>query len=182
MILFLAMIDSEEDKTKFEYIYTQYRQLMFYIAKGIIHNDDLAEDAVQQAFLRIIDNLQKINDPNCPQTKSYVVIIVKHAALDMIKQQSRHRHSSFEEIEENGMIIEDLSAAPDGETDYQILISSIQSLPQNYTDILLLKYVHGYSVEEISGMLNLSVQNIRKILQRARNKLEQKLRKEGEME
>lgn len=182
MLLLLAMIDNEEDKSKFEQLYNQYRQLMFYIAKGILHDDSLAEDAVQQAFVKIIDNLQKIIDPDCPQTKSYVVIIVKHAALDMLKQRNRHKDFSYEEMKENGGMGERVPSTLDGEAEYRILISAIRSLPQNYTDVLSLRYINGYSVEEISKMLNLSMANTRKILQRARNKLEQILREEGVME
>jgi RNA polymerase sigma factor, sigma-70 family len=176
------MIDNEEDKSKFELIYSQYRQLMFYIANEILHDKHLAEDAVQQAFLKTIDNLQKIHDVNCPQTKSYIVIITRSVSLDMLRHRNRHRNLSFEEIEDNEDLTEDFSLTLEGRTDYQILISAIQSLPQNYKNVLLLKYVHEYSTQEISKALGLSLENAKKILQRARKKLEQILREEGVLE
>lgn len=180
MLLFFDMLDTEEDKSKFELIFNQYKQLMFYIANGILHDENLAEDAVQQAFLKIINNFQKIHDVKCPQTKSYIVIIIKSISLDILRHQNRHKDVSYEEIEDNENLTGGIS--PEGKTDYQLLISAIQSLPQNYRNVLLLKYVHGCSMQEISTILGLSLENVKKILQRARKKLEQILREEGVLE
>lgn len=182
VLLFFDILDTEEDKSKFELLYGQYKQLMFYIANEILHDENLAEDAVQQAFLKIINNFQKIHDVKCPQTKSYIVIIIKSISLDMLRRQNRHKDFSYEEIEDNEDLKEDIFLTLEGKTDYQLLISAIQSLPQNYKNVLLLKYVHGYSMQEISTTLGLSLENVKKILQRARRKLEQILRDEGVLE
>ena len=56
----LQTIESEEDKSKFEGIYYRYRKLMFHVAMKILHNRQDAEDAVHQAFVSIIENLEKI--------------------------------------------------------------------------------------------------------------------------
>lgn len=57
MLIYLALIEVEEDKRKFERIYLSYKQTMFYVANRILKNHHTSEDAVHQAFLRIIDNL-----------------------------------------------------------------------------------------------------------------------------
>lgn len=57
MLIYLAAINSDEDKTKFELIYRQYRNLMYYVANQILHNICDAEDVVHQAFLKIIEIL-----------------------------------------------------------------------------------------------------------------------------
>ena len=51
MLLYMAMIESEEDRSKFEIIFYEYRDLMYSVAKKILHDDRDAEDAVQEAFL-----------------------------------------------------------------------------------------------------------------------------------
>ena len=53
------MIETEEDKVKFEQIYETYRDLMFRVASQILRNDHDAEDAVHQAFVSIIRVLIK---------------------------------------------------------------------------------------------------------------------------
>lgn len=46
MLLFLSMIESEEEKNKFVQIYEMYRHFMWYIANEILWDTYLAEDAV----------------------------------------------------------------------------------------------------------------------------------------
>ena len=91
------MIDSEEDKTKFEQIYLKYRGLMFYVAMKILHNEHNAEDAVHQAFLSILENLDKISNVECPKTQSYIVIIVERKAIDIIRTNTKIVNINFDE-------------------------------------------------------------------------------------
>jgi len=51
MLIYLQMIENEEEKLKFIQIYEKYKDLMFYVAKRILGNDADAEDAVHEAFL-----------------------------------------------------------------------------------------------------------------------------------
>ena len=46
MLFLMMMIDSEEERSKFELIYRTYRNLMFYVARDILNDDAAAEDAV----------------------------------------------------------------------------------------------------------------------------------------
>lgn len=66
MLVYLAALDSERERTKFEQVYLTYRQVMFYTANSILHDPQLAEDAVHQAFLRILDHMQNIGEVECP--------------------------------------------------------------------------------------------------------------------
>jgi len=88
--IYLSIIDSEQDKNKFEILYTTYRKLMFYVANRILKDQYLAEDAVHQAFIKIIENLDKIEDVHCHKTKSYIVIIVRNNAINMYNRRKRN--------------------------------------------------------------------------------------------
>lgn len=50
MLIYLAILELEEDKIKFEKVYEKYRQIMFYVANKILKDDHLSEDAVHNAF------------------------------------------------------------------------------------------------------------------------------------
>ena len=43
MLLFLSMLDTEEEQSKFAFLYEKYRYLMWYVAKDILKDKDLAE-------------------------------------------------------------------------------------------------------------------------------------------
>ncbi len=57
MLIHLSVIESEDDRSKFEVIYERYRGLMFYTAMQILNHQQDAEDAVHQAFVSIIENM-----------------------------------------------------------------------------------------------------------------------------
>ena len=59
MLIYLALIDSDAEKSKFEITYRAYRDLMFHVAYKILNNQQDSEDAVHQAFLKIIEVLEK---------------------------------------------------------------------------------------------------------------------------
>ena len=46
MIIYLQMLETPEEKSKFEQLYLEYKGLMFHVAYEILHNEQDAEDAV----------------------------------------------------------------------------------------------------------------------------------------
>ena len=89
MLIYLQMLESDEDKLKFEQLYTHYKGLMFRVAYDILQNKQDAEDAVHLSFLSVIENFQKISGIDCPKTKSFLVIIVERKAIDILRKRSK---------------------------------------------------------------------------------------------
>ena len=56
---YLQLLETEEELQKFTQLYETYRKLMHWTAEGILHDEHLAEDAVHEAFLRIIQSNQR---------------------------------------------------------------------------------------------------------------------------
>ena len=68
-MIYLQMIDTPADRSKFEQLYLEYRGLMFYVANKILQSEQDAEDAVHQAFLSVAENIEKIGEPDSPKTQ-----------------------------------------------------------------------------------------------------------------
>jgi len=136
LAIYLAVIDVEQDKNKFEILYTTYRKLMFYIANQILKDEYLAEDATHQAFLKIIENIDKIEDVHCHKTKSYIVIIVKNNAINLYNKRKRNTTIPLEQME---FCISDESFSRLEDLDY--LTKTVMKLPVIYKEVLTLKYV-----------------------------------------
>lgn len=100
MFIYLSLIDSYKDKSKFMKIYDKYKNLLFHVAKKILKDNNLAEDALQEAFIRIAKNLHKINEVSSPETKGFVVIIVKHVSISMLKDKNMNNilYDDFSEV------------------------------------------------------------------------------------
>ena len=119
MLIYLSIIETEENKSKFEQIYNKYKQIMFFVANRVLRDEYLSEDAVHQAFLRIIDNLDKIDKIDCHKTKGFIVTIVENIAIDFYRKRKRENNISFDEVEfyirdiknESNLIINDVEEA-----------------------------------------------------------------------
>lgn len=162
MIVYLSMLETPEEKSTFEQLYLEYKGLMFHVAYGILHNEQDAEDAVHQAFVKIAENIKKIDAPVCPKTHSYVVTIVENKAIDQYRKLQKHQ--TVELIEE----IQGTNACYEGDND---LTKCILKLPARYRETILLRYHHGYSIRAISNMMDLSLSATIKLDQRAKAKL-----------
>lgn len=162
MLIYLQMIDQPEDKSKFEKLYKRYRDMMYRVAFDILGNPQDAEDAVHQAFIKILENIHKISDLKCPKTRSYIVTIVERKAIDQYRKKKRHPLVPYDD-ETVGLRVE--YAGPNR------LAGCMAQLPPVYRQVLLLKYSHGMTLQEIAQTLDTTPDNAGKILQRAKVKL-----------
>ena len=89
LTFYLALAQSDNDKDKFEQIYIRYRKLMLSVAYNILGDSELSEDAVHNAFMRILNHLDKLDDVDSPRTKGYVVIVAENVAKTMYTQRKR---------------------------------------------------------------------------------------------
>ncbi|MBO5340666.1 MAG: RNA polymerase sigma factor [Oscillospiraceae bacterium] len=174
MIVYLSLIQSDADKTTFEVIYHTYKNLMFYVAQRILNNEHDAEDVVHQSFLKIIDILEKIDEPVCHKTRSLVVIIVERTALDLYRKRKRSQAVPLDEGYEG------LSMPTQAENMAQedSFARAMAALPTRQRQVLLLKYDWGYSNREIAALLSMEEANVRKTIQRAKEALAAALREQ----
>lgn len=170
MFIYLQMIETAEDKGKFEILYTEYRGLMFHIADSILHNKHDAEDAVHNAFVKIAEHIIKIGDPLCPKTKAYIITILESKAIDIYRHKQRHSEVPFDE-ESVGIQF--------NYTGDNALATCIAQLPPRYREVLALKYRHGCNNRETAKILSITEANAIKLDQRAKAKLRELCFEEG---
>lgn len=175
MLIYLTMIDASEGKQKFEILYERYRKLMYYTANKVLGDTRDSEDIVHDAFLKVIEIMDKIDDPKSPQTKALLVTITENKAIDLYRRRRLKKMVSFEE---EYIGVPEPSGIEQVEESSQ-LVKAIASLSGKYREVLLLKYAQGYSMEEIAGMLSMSMENVKKTIQRARKKLGDYLEREA---
>lgn len=169
MLVYLQLIETAEDRSKFETVYLNYKDAMYHIAYKILNHPEDAEDAVHQAFVKVAENITKISEPVCPKTSRYIVIITETTAIDMLRRKTRHPVLGLDEVK--GIQVE-----CDGD---DVLAPHILQLPDKQRKVLWLKYYHGYTSHEIAKILNITYASVIKIDQRAKQKLREIYAKEG---
>ena len=175
MLLFLSMLDTAEEQHKFTLLYEKYRYLMSYVAKDILKDKDLAEDAVQEAFLTLTKHLDQVEEAGSPRTKRFLVTIAKSKAIDLLRKEKRAEFTEYEdafgqESGENDILDTYLQTES-----YERLVEAIRSLDENYRVVLECRYLHELSEKETAGVLGLTEKTVNVRTYRARNKLKKVL-------
>lgn len=170
MLTYLQIIETDDDKTKFEEIYKAYRGLMYHIAYERLHDEQEAEDAVHHVFVKIAEHI-KIIEPVSPRTKQFVVAMVNNRVTDIFRVRGRHPISAYNDEIQNRFTTE-----ADGES---LLTECILKLPEQMQMVIWLKYVYGYNLREIAKLLGISLVWAQKIDQRAKKRLEVLYRERG---
>lgn len=170
MIIYLQMIETEEQRSKFEQIYSEYLGLMYHTAHKILQHEQDTEDAVHMAFVSIAENIERIEPPSS-KTKSYVATIAENKAIDLLRKRERHKLVSLKDNTAG------VSVEYNGEN---LLADCILKLPAQQREVIWLKYHYGYSLREISKMLGISHAWAIKIDQRAKAKLKELYKEKGD--
>ncbi len=171
MILFLDMLDSEEEKSKFARIYEKYRYFLWYLANERLQDAWLAEDAVQEAFLALTRHMDKIGDPESAATRNFLATIVKNKAIDIIRRRKGVIEENFDETV-NREAQEDILDTYLVRENYERILDAVAKLDEIYRVVFEYKYLHGLSDAEIADMLGVSQKTVNVRIFRARKKLQ----------
>lgn len=156
----LAIMESAEERNALNEIYSANANRFYSIAYSKLHNSSDAEDAVQEAFLRIADrpeNLFKV-----PENKrvSYIDVIIRNVSTEMYNKRNADR---YEELDDE-MIDESLSPEERimGMASRDELVSFIRSMPEAKKQAIFLKMYHHMSNTQIAEALGISETAARK--------------------
>ncbi len=170
LAMYLSVLETQEEKDKFEELYTRYRHIMFKAAFSILNSNEDAEDAVQDALFRIANNFDKISGLNSDELYSNCIITVRSTALGIYR--SNKKNADVTELTDDTVSVE---TAQFDNYAFDELKSKIRELPPIYKDILYLYYIQEYTTKEICRLLNITSGNAWKRVERAKKMLKQKL-------
>jgi RNA polymerase sigma-70 factor (ECF subfamily) len=153
-------------------LYTMYYKAMYNVSFRIVSNKALAEDIMQESFLKAFTKLSSYN--GTVTFGAWLKRIVINTSINELKKTHKYQieplSDSFELVDYN----EDESANYTDLKAEQVL-KTIQSLKSNYKIILTLFFIEGYDLEEIANILNISNENCRTMMSRAKESLRKKL-------
>lgn len=154
-----------------------YERRSFLVAYAILRNADDAEDAVQQGMLKIFQNLDQLLDGD--KFPQWAMRIVENEAR-LLKR--RRRQGMYESLDGSGDGEEPGDCRPRQFADWRELPSdalelselraaiqnALNTLPEIYREIFILRDVEHLNVAETAGILNISIPVVKTRLHRAR--------------
>ncbi|WP_419910189.1 sigma-70 family RNA polymerase sigma factor [Hoeflea sp.] len=157
---------------------------MLAVATRIVRDAHHAEDAVQNAFAKVFDNIGSFDGRSA--LKTWIHRIVVNESLMLLRKDKRSQTVAIDELQpvfdNSGCRIEDRWTTM--ETPESLLVQSdiraqvngkIDLLPDNYRIILVLRDIEEMTTQEVAQLLDISEANVKVRLHRARAALKQLL-------
>jgi RNA polymerase sigma-70 factor (ECF subfamily) len=167
----------------FERLVEKYNRMGGAIAYGTVGDFQLAEDIVQDSFLRAFQALASLRDPS--KFKVWFAGIVRSRSIDAVR--SRRREKAAGDLGAAGGVAPrtGLRAAPSAE-DHEVreesrqkILQALAELPVEDRTVLVLKHMEGLSYREIAEVTGGTVSAVESRLFRARHALRKKLSRAG---
>jgi RNA polymerase sigma-70 factor (ECF subfamily) len=146
---------------------------LYRYAYWLCHEKQVAEDLVQETFLRAWRALDSLKDEKA--AKSWLITILRRENARRFERK-RFEMSEYEE----STVTDTQSTTHEQKIENQWLRDKIAQLPDEYSEPLVLQVLGGFSGEEIAHMLELNKNTVMTRLFRARNQLKELLESEPE--
>ncbi len=158
----LSVLKTERERNIVNEIYSANAKRFYAIAFSKLKSGDDAEDAVQEAFLRIAKKPEKFFAISEDKRVAYIDVIVRNVALDMLKKRARTENAELcGDVEDPAPLPEDIVL---GEEMSGRLIDFILSMPEARRQAVILKVRHNMNSSEIAEALGISEAAARKRL------------------
>ncbi len=161
----LAINKDDGQRNELAEFYEQNKDHLFAFAYSKLHNYEQAEDAIQEAFLRVAAYPKKFFEIPCHKRASYVVIIIRNIIYDTLSKNSKiNIVEPDEEIVDNSPLVDDKVI---GKISSEELFDYIKTIPESQKQVVYLKIIFNLNNSEIAKVLNISETAVRKRLSRA---------------
>jgi len=150
-------------------LYDVYENKMYSIAYSILNNVEQSEDAVQDAFVKLIPHLSTINRIESLKTKRLVTYTIKNIAIDLYRRNRKETELFTKEVEDK-VISENQTGVTSVKTveDRHMITQLLSNLPPKHREIIQYRCFYALSYKEISSLLNISEDTAAKRYERAR--------------
>ncbi len=145
-------------------VYKRYTDTIFRLCYIYLKNQADAEDAVQSAFIKLMQSKKYFE--NEEHEKAWLIVTARNYCKDVLKCFWKVRRTDFEKLPEASYVNEDEGSE---------VLEKILALPEKYKTVLYLYYYEEYAVKEIAKLLKRNESTVQTQLVTARKKLKMDL-------
>jgi len=172
----LVEMARENDLTAFEALMRRHNRRLFRVTRSVLRDVPAAEDAVQEAYIRAFTKLSSYKPTG--KFSSWLTRVALNEAL-MMRRRDRTDTVSLDEIgDEVAVPAEPTRQEPPTAEQFveaaharALLEHAIDSLPENFRMVFVLRVVEGLDVRETAECLELNSNTVRTRLFRAQRQL-----------
>ncbi len=160
-------LDEKNSNENIKLLIENYSGMLFRICYCILCNPDDAEDALQDTFLKYLTKAPEFESSE--HEKAWLIKVATNISKNMVLLRKRRKTVDLDEL--NSIGIED--------EDSQVF-EAIMSLPVKYKIVMTLFYIEGYDSKEVSKIIGVSPEAVRKRMQKGRELLKNEIEKWGD--
>ena len=161
----------------FEILMRRYNRRLFRVTRSIVTNDLEAEDIIQDAYVRAYEHLHQFEGR--AKFSTWLTKIAIYEAYARVRRFDYQKVDSISVLEGQGMDVKAKGRDPeqqiyDGELK-MVLEKAFDTLPNDYRSVFMLREIEGLSTAETAECLEISEENVKTRLHRARAQLQREL-------
>jgi RNA polymerase sigma-70 factor (ECF subfamily) len=177
----LAKLAAKGDRSAFEQLVDLYKDKIYYLAYRMLGNRHEAEDIIQETFLRVYMNFDRFDQNQ--KFSTWIYRIATNLCIDRLRKRKASYSLDAEINEGDGLDGYDRLISEEDSPEKQLMISETQTqirnaidkLPEKYKSVVILRYLHDLSLQEISDVLDMPITTIKTRIHRGREFLRKKM-------
>ena len=159
------------DADEFKRMFLPCHSQLYGVAFRLTHNEQDAQDIVQETFLKMWSRRDKLVDIDNPS--AFAVATLRNVFVDSLRRAPRE---TFSDVDAQGLTIvsdTDVGHKIEATDSFDLVMELIDRLPPNQRDVMKLRDIADLGYDAIEDATGLSPGNIRTLLSRARKKIKE---------
>jgi len=145
------------DEHAFSFLYDHYSKALFSIILQIIPQQELAEDVLQEVFVKIWQNIN-LYDASKGRLYTWMLNIARNQSIDRTRSKEFNNRSKTTELSET---VYNNRQGAEANIDDVALKNTLSKLPDESRRLIELAYYQGYTQEEIAKILNIPLGTVK---------------------
>jgi len=169
----LALIATDSDQIAFAELYSATRRKLFSTVLLIVGRPDIAEEVLQEAFVRIWSNASAYRSSR-GSAMIWMIAVTRNIAIDYVRKPTREGHSDetllLQLRSDDPTALEAIEAQEDQQEticQQQIALSALQALNPARRDLVIAAYIYGESREQLAKARGVPVSTVKTWIRRA---------------
>jgi len=160
------------DERAFKVLYDRYSGILFATVRAIVRQQDVAEDVVANAFIKLYECRMRMRDGN--HVQGFLFVTARNEAVVYYRDQKRQRVAR---VDQEVLLEREYHDPVEAELEMERWMTKVRALvremPPARRQIFELNFFKGLSVREIANQLNLTETTVRNQRNRALSFLRQ---------
>lgn len=161
-----AVLERSGMEQRIEEMIDAYGNILYRTGLMMLGEPQDVQDVLQEVMLRYMQKAPRFRDSE--HEKAWLLRVTINLCKDILRFRKRNQYLRIEELA--------VESADTTDAESRELLEAIEMLSYKWKIVILLHYIEGYSLKEISGILAISENAVKKRMQRAKKALKEKMK------